>query len=127
MKYLALLLLALPAVAQAQSKVILSWVSGNTGSSALPTCPATSPASCVSGFSITMDGTQIAGPSALGPTATTFTQTPLPSVGNHTYSLVENGFDAGGKAIASTAVTASANVPAPVTLNAPTGFKVVLQ
>lgn len=125
MKYLVFLLLALPA--QAQSKVVLSWVSGNTGSSALPTCPATSPASCVSGFTITMDGTQIAGPSALGPTATTFTQTPLPAVGSHTYSLVENGFDASGKAITSTAVTASLSIAAPVTLNAPTGFSAKAQ
>jgi len=122
-----LLTVFLVSAAHAQTKVVLTWTSGNTGSSALPTCPATNPTSCVTGFTLTMDGTQVAGPSSIGPTATTYTQTPLPAVGNHAYSLCMNGFDAVGAAIVSSSATATVNVAAPVTLNPPTGFKVVLQ
>jgi hypothetical protein len=127
MKYLALALLAFSVPAMAQSKVVLTWTSGNTGASALPNCPATSPTSCAKGFILSMDGTVIASESTLGINATTYTQTPLPAVGNHTYSLVMTGFDAVGAAIQSTPATATVNVPAPVVLNAPTGFTVKLQ
>ena len=74
-----------------------------------------------------MDGTQIAGESNIGPAATTYTQTPLPAVGSHNYSLLMVGFDALGAAIASSPATATVNVPAPVTINPPTGFTVKLQ
>lgn len=127
MKFLVFLLLAIPGVALAQSKVVLTWANGNTGASALPACPATNPISCVSGFRLSMDGTQIAGESAIGPTVTTYTQTPLPAPGSHSYSLIMVGFDAVGSAIASSAATGTVNVPAPVTLNPPTGFTVKLQ
>lgn len=113
--------------ATAQSKVVLTWTSGNTGSNALPACPATSPTSCVTGYTLSMDGTQVAGPSSIGPTATTYTQTPLPAPGSHSYSLVMNGFDALGAAIQSAAATATVTVPAPVTIPAPTGFTVTLK
>jgi hypothetical protein len=113
--------------ATAQTKVVLTWTSGNTGASALPACPATSPTSCVTGYTLSMDGTQVAGPTAIGPAATTYTQTPLPTPGTHAYSLVMNGFDGVGSPTQSAAATASVNVPAPVNIPAPTGFTVVLK
>lgn len=133
MKKLLSLIAILPAFflasvpAYSQTKVLLTWTNGNTGASALPACPASNPTSCVSGFTLTMDGTQVAGPSTLGPTAVTFTQTPLPAVGNHTYTLCANGFDAFGAAITSSTVTATVNIAAPVTLAPPSGFKAVAQ
>lgn len=125
MKFLVFLIFTIPAMAQ--SKVVLNWTSGNTGTSALPACPATSPASCAKGFVLSMDGTVIASESTLGINATTFTQSPLPTVGSHSYSIIMTGFDALGAAIASSPATATVNVPAPVTLNPPTGFSVKLQ
>jgi hypothetical protein len=113
--------------AVAQTSIVFTWTNGNTGSTALPVCPATSPKACASGFTLSMDGTQIAGPSSIGPTVTTYTQTPLPAVGSHSYSIVMNGFDATGAAIQSTAATATVNVPAPVVIPPPTGLKVTLQ
>ncbi len=111
----------------AQSKVVLTWTSGNTGSNALPACPATAPKSCVSGYRLSMDGNQLAAESNIGPTSTTYTQTPLPSPGSHAYSLIMVGFDALGAAISSTPATATVNVPAPVTIPVPAGFTVVLK
>lgn len=126
MKLIAIaFLFAIPAMAQ--SKIVLTWTSGNTGANALPACPATSPTSCAKGFVLSMDGTVIASESVLGVSATSFTQTPLPVAGNHNYSLIMTGFDAVGNAIQSTPATATVNVPVPVTLNPPAGFKATLQ
>src|ERR1700761_4235057 len=86
-------MMLLVGAATAQTKVVLTWTSGNTGTNALPVCPATSPTACVSGYRMSRDGTQIAGESVIGPTLTTYTDTPLPSPGSHTYSLIMVGFD----------------------------------
>src|SRR5438445_11175342 len=86
-----------------QTKVTFTWTNGNTGAGALPACTGSSPTSCVSGYRMSMDGTQIAGESNIGPNATTYTQTPLPAAGTHAYSLIMVGFDAVGGAIQSTA------------------------
>lgn len=129
MKYLSLLFLAftLPAMAQTH-EITFTWTNGNTGTSALPACTSTVTTSCVSGFTLTMDSaTVVAGPTAIGPALATYTQTPAPAIGTHAYSLVMNGFDGLGNAITSSAATTSVVVPAPVTINPPTGFKAVIQ
>jgi hypothetical protein len=113
--------------ATAQTKVVLTWTSGNTGTNALPVCPSTSPTSCVTGFTLSMDGTLVAGPTAIGPTVTTYTQTPLPAPGSHAYAIVMNGFDAVGNAVQSAAATTTVTVPAAVTIPEPTGFTVTLK
>lgn len=125
--FAAIVTLLCPVAAMAQTKVVFAWTNGNTGTNVLPVCPATNPTSCVSGYRLSMDGTQVAGESNIGPTLTTYTQTPLPAVGNHSYSLVMVGFDATGTAIASSAATTTVNVAAPVTINPPSGFKATAQ
>lgn len=128
MRHLIKLLFLFAIPAMAQSTIVFTWVNGNTGSSAYPACTSTVTKSCVTGFTLTMDGsTTVAGPSSIGPTVTTYTQTPLPAVGTHAYSLVMNGFDGLGNAIVSGAATVSVIIPAPVTLNPPTGFKATIQ
>ena len=113
--------------AAAQTQVNFTWTSGNTGSTALPACPSSAPKACVSGYRLSMDGTQIAGETAIGPLETSYSQTPLPAPGSHSYSLIMVGFDALGNAIQSGAATATVTVPAVVTIPAPTGFNVQLK
>ena len=120
-----LILLLLPLGAHAQSAVQFNWTGdGNTG---MPACPATTPKSCVSGYTLT-DITVATAPvvlsSAIAETALTYTESPLPSVGSHTWSLVVNGYDQSGNAISSAPVTVTATVPS-ITLNPPTGFTAV--
>src|SRR6201996_8357020 len=110
-QFLMLATLAIGIPAFGQSKIVFTWTSGNVGSIALPACSSTVTTSCVTGYTLTMDSTTtVAGPSSIGPTLTTFTQTPLPAVGSHSYSLVMNGFDAVGNAIVSGAATTTVTV-----------------
>lgn len=129
MKHLIKLLFLFAIPAMAQTAIVFTWTNGNTGSSAYPACTSTVTKSCVTGFTLMMDGsTTVAGPSSIGPTLTTYTQTPLPAVGTHSYVLTMNGFDGVGNAIVSVGSNmVSVTVPAPVTLNPPTGFKAVIQ
>lgn len=119
-------MMLLVGAATAQSTVVFTWQSGNTGTSALPVCPSTTPASCVSGYRLSMDGTQIAGESVIGPAAVTYTQSTLPANGVHSYSLVMVGFDGTGTAAKSSAATAIVCV-GPCTIKAPAGFSVSLK
>jgi len=120
-----LLLMLFSSVAVAQTKVVLTWTTGNTGSKKLPACTVSAPKHCVYGFTLKMDGVQIAGPAKLGVLATTFTQTPLPAKGTHTYSLVMNGYDVVGNALASKADVTTVNVPTITVIPQPTSIKAV--
>lgn len=113
-------LLGLPALAQTPTAVQFTWTDSTS-----PVCTATVTTSCVTGYTLT-DTTVAASPvvisSAIAATATTYTQTPLPAAGTHAYSLVANGKDNTGNAVASAPATASAVIP--FVLAPPTGFVV---
>jgi hypothetical protein len=109
---------------QSRAQVVFTW--SGTGNPSLSACSDTVKTSCISGFTLT-DITTSSAPvvisSAIAESATTYTLSPLPAVGSHTWSLVVNGFDQSGNAIASSPATVTATVPA-ITLNPPTGFQV---
>jgi len=95
---------------------------------AYPSCPATSPANCISGFVLTdtTTNTVLAGGASttpLGPTTHSFAWTPAGGLyyGTHTFSLVATGYDGSGAPTQSPAATTmfTNNLS---TLAAPTGF-----
>jgi hypothetical protein len=115
---LFLLLLSSPVFAQ--SGEVFTWVNGNP---TLPDCSATVTSSCLTGYILT-DATVSPGTvinSTIPATALTYTETPLPGVGSHTYSLVATGKDQSGNSASSVPVTVIVTVPS-ITLNPPTGF-----
>lgn len=122
-RYFLLLLLASPALAQT-SGVTFNWATdGNPG---VPVCSATVTTSCKSNLALS-DITSLSSPvvinNDIADTLLTYSLTPLPSVGPHTYSLIVVGKDQSGNQIVSPAATATVTVPA-ITLNPPTGFTV---
>lgn len=123
-KLLAILILALsPFASFAQTgSVNFTW-SGN-GNPNLPACSGTVTNTCLTTFTIadiTTASTPVVISSAIASTATSYTLTPLPTVGSHTYSLIISGKDQSGNSISSTPVTTTVVVPG-ITLNPPTGF-----
>jgi hypothetical protein len=120
-----LLFLLFSGIASAQTKVVLTWVSGNVGTVKLPTCSLSTPKHCVYGFTLKMDGIQIAGPAKLGVLATTYVQTPLPVKGTHTYSLVMNGYDFVGNPLVSKVDVTTVSVPSITVIPKPTSIKAV--
>lgn len=102
--------------------VNFTW-NGN-GNPNLPACSASVTSACLTTFTLS-DITNASAPvvvsSAIASTATTYSLTPLPAVGSHTYSLIISGKDQSGGAISSTPVTTTVVVPG-ITLNPPTGF-----
>ena len=111
--------------AGAQKTVVLTWKTGNVGTAKLPTCSQNTPKGCVYGFTLKMDGIQIAGPAKLGVLATTYTQTTLPAKGTHTYSLVMNGYDIVGNALNSKPDITTVVVPTKTVVPAATSLKAV--
>lgn len=86
--------------------------------------------SCYNGFTAmdTTSNVTIGTPATLGPTATTLTYAPAGGLflGTHNFSLVTNGYDSNGNAIASTPAVVSVTNSI-VCLNPPSGFTAVLQ
>jgi hypothetical protein len=120
-----LLFLLFSSIAVAQRTVVLTWKSGNVGTAKLPTCSLSTPKRCVYGFTLKMDGIQIAGPAKLGVLATTYTQTTLPAKGTHTYSLVMNGYDVVGNALNSKPDITTIIVPAKTVIPTATSLRAV--
>jgi hypothetical protein len=118
MKLLWLFLFAVPAFAQ--SSVVFTWGNGNPS---IADCSATVTSSCLVGYTLTdttfSPGSVIS--SAILATALTYTESPLPSVGSHTYSLVATGKDQSGNPVSSTPATVTVAVPS-ITLLPPSGF-----
>ena len=87
----------------------------------MPACSCTVTTSCLTDFTLS-DITNASSPIVLSSTipesALTYTESPLPSVGTHTYSLVISGKDQSGNSISSPAVTTTVNVPS-ITLAPP--------
>ena len=94
-----------------QSGVIFTWT--GTGNPALPSCSSTVTASCLTGYTLTdtTGSTPVVISSTIPANALTYTETPLPSVGAHTWSLVVNGKDQSGNSISSNPVTLTLTVP----------------
>ena len=126
----ALFLFGIPAFAQTSE--VLTWT--NTAAA----CTTTVTTSC--GKTLTLSDVTSLTPlvisSAILPTVSTYTITPLPSAGVHNYLLVVNGFDAVGNAVTSAGATCGTSntpppcaitVPPPFVLGAPTGFKATAQ
>lgn len=127
-KFIAFLVFAIASLpfAHAQStnvsKVLFTW-DYNFGSD-VP-CSATVTTNCISGYRLQEGGTVVTVVSATTATTYTYTLAPLPSSGNHTYTLVATKVLQGGSTIDSAPVTGSLQVPnAP---NAPTTFTVSFQ
>ena len=120
----AMMLSSSAAFAQAGS-VIFTW-SGD-GNTSLPGCSATVTTACLTTFTLS-DTTVAATPVVISSTipynVLTYTLTPLPAVGAHTYSLMISGKDQSGNAISSTPITTTVTVPSLV-LSPPTGFQAV--
>lgn len=118
---LSLLFLASSAFAQTTG-IIFNWT-GN-GNAGVPTCSSTVTSSCLTTFTLT-DTTTTTSPvvlsSAILPSALTYTLSPLPPTGTHTYSLMINGLDSSGLPVSSPTISTSVLIPA-FTLNPPTGF-----
>jgi hypothetical protein len=88
--FLGLLLAAAPAFAQSYSKVVFTWTAG---SPLWPACSGTVTTSCTVGQTITditVPATPVVISSTISATALTYTETPFPSPGVHTWSLVVN-------------------------------------
>lgn len=123
LKLISLLLLA-AAPAFAQSGVTFNWASD--GNPSIPLCSTTVTTSCKSNL-VLSDITSLSSPvvvnNDIADTLLTYTLTPLPTVGAHTYSLYVVGKDQSGNEIMGTPATATVTVPA-ITLNPPTGFTV---
>lgn len=111
----------------APTALVSAWV--NTDAAWGPSCPSTSPKSCLGPLILTevtsLTPVVLLSNIPSNATTATFTFSTPPSPGNHTYSIVATAFDANGNAVKSTPVTAV--VDSENTLNAPTGFKVTLQ
>lgn len=116
------LMILMAMAAFGQSTVQFTWT--GTGNPNVPACSSTVKTACLSGYTLT-DVTTAASPvvisSTIAETALTYSESPLPSVGSHTWNLVVNGFDQSGNAISSAPATVTLSVPA-ITLNPPTGF-----
>jgi hypothetical protein len=122
-KILLVALLAVGIPAFGQTEVQLSWVSGNPG---VPSCPATSPSACVSGYTISLitnPDAPVVLSSTISPTATSYTYTvpPLTAAGNEIFGIVANAYNSAGTAVTSSQATTTVSVPA-VPPNPPTGF-----
>ncbi len=115
--YLLLGLIAAQAQA-APTKVVLSWTDSTT-----PVCTSAAPNSCLTGYGVSEGATVLS--SNIAASATSYTITPLPSPGSHTYTLVAVGRDQNGATVVSTPVTASVVVP--FALAAPSGFSAATQ
>lgn len=121
---LALLLFSSSAFAQSPG-IVFTWSSnGNPG---VPACSTTVTTSCLTTFTITdTTSAPVVISSTIPSTVLTYTLTPEPAPGAHTYSLALSGKDQTGKAISSSTVSTTVTVPVPpFTLNPPTGFTAV--
>jgi hypothetical protein len=122
-------LFAVTLAAQAQTKIVFTW--GNP-SATVPKCSTipTNPSMCMIGQTMT-ETTNPATPipinQAIDAYATTYTITPLPTKGDHTYSLVSNFLDFSGKPAVTPVVTTTVTVPAPFVVAPPTGFSGTIQ
>jgi hypothetical protein len=100
-----------------------------SGSPSLPACPATSPANCVTGYTLvdTTTGVTIANPGGTGgaavlaSTATSYTYTPSGGlyIGTHNFSLVESGYGASSSAPLTSPAATTSVTNTLTTLNAP--------
>ncbi len=116
--------LLFPIGALSQS-VQFSWT-GN-GNTTLAACSPTVTTFCLVGYQLS-DITTPTAPVIISSTialgATSYSLTPLPSIGSHTWGLYVLGKDQAGNAIISAPETVTATVPA-ITLNPPTGLTAV--
>lgn len=123
--FLATLVIGIPAFGQTSE--VLSWTN------VAPACTTTVTTAC--GKTLTLSDVTSLTPlvisTAILPTVSTYTITPLPSSGVHNYLLVVNGFDSVGNAVTSAGATCGTSntpppcavtVPPPFVLAAPTGW-----
>jgi hypothetical protein len=126
--FVAAIILALGASAHAQSKVVLTWANSNTGIAKCSTI-LTSPSAC--------DGTQVVGETVNGistpisstvdPYATSYTISPLPLDGVHTYYVLQNFLDFSGVAQTTATATTTATVKRFQAPSAPSNLQAIQQ
>jgi hypothetical protein len=118
-----LLLTVFPACAQ--TSLVFTWGSNPSNAGNWPPCSKSVKKMCRTGYTLT-DVTATSAPvvvtSTIAQDSTTYTITPLPSAGLHTYNLVVNAKNSMRKAIHSDPATVTVAVPSMFSI-APAGFK----
>jgi hypothetical protein len=109
-------------ILQAQNAGSITFTWTGDGNPTWPACSTTVTTSCLTDFTLSdITNAPVVISSTIPESVLTYTLSPLPAVGSHTYSLFISGKDQSGNAVSSSPVTTTVAVPS-LTLSPPTGF-----